>query len=178
MTLKKVCSAGMALALAAGLLAGTASAHHGQGGHCRQTWKSQISVCTVEDCCETGRHLHNGVIYAGRGLEKTAPESEVRIAVCPLEGCTQTGRHIHEGVSYCGYAHADGYCDGTCQVALCPLEDCGETGLHTHGETHYCGYAHTCGYCDGTCQAGSPVYSEPAESVPVCGGHHHGGHHH
>lgn len=169
MSVKKVFVMGAALAMTVGLLAGTASAHHGQGGGCRQSWKCSIPACTVEDCHEAGRHIHDGVVYTGSGLEKTR-----QIALCPMEGCEETGRHVHDGITYCGYAHGCGYCDGSCQIALCPVEGCEETGRHVHDGIAYCGYAHTGGWCDGS---GSCQASTSNGCVPVYGGHHHGRHH-
>ena len=161
---RKAAAAAATLAVAAGLMAGTAFAHHGWGGHSR-SWKSQITPCTVEDCAETGRHLHGSTVYAGSGLEKVQ-----QIALCPLEGCTETGRHVHEGVTYCGYGHGGGYCDGSCQIGLCPVEGCAETGRHVHDGTTYCGYGHGVGYCDGSCWGNTA-------DVPAFGGHHRGCHH-
>lgn len=130
MSVKKVFVMGAALAMTVGLLAGTASAHHGQGGGCRQSWKCSIPACTVEDCHEAGRHVHDGVVYTGSGLEKTR-----QIALCPVEGCEETGRHIHDGITYCGYAHGCGYCDGSCQAST--SGGCEPVyGGHHHGHHH------------------------------------------
>ena len=161
---RKTAAAAAALAVAAGLMAGTALAHHGRGGACG-SWKASVSVCTVEGCHETGRHTHSGTVYAGQGLEKSR-----QIALCPLEGCTEEGRHVHEGVTYCGYGHGGGYCDGSCQIGLCPVEGCAETGRHVHDGTTYCGYGHGNGYCDGSCWGNTT-------DVPAFGGHHRGCHH-
>ena len=37
---------------------------HGHGHH-RQTSNTYIHVCTIEDCTESGYHLHDGVTYCG-----------------------------------------------------------------------------------------------------------------
>ncbi len=136
-----------------------------------------VPVCTVADCTENGRHLHNNVLYCGAEHTGSACDGScLTHALCTVEGCTVAGQHVHDGVLYCGAEHAGGVCDGSCQTyALCPVEGCTTAGQHQHDSVTYCGSAHGCGYCDGACQtvrqgAGQTAY-------PSGRGHHHGGHH-
>lgn len=56
------------LALAVLTLPVSAHGHHGGGCHGRPSQPSKpvtVTVCTVEGCTQTGRHVHNGVTYCG-----------------------------------------------------------------------------------------------------------------
>lgn len=63
MRLKKLLTAVALAATVSVLLVMPVSAHH---GHRRQAdIDNRCPVCTVEDCTEEGRHLHDGVYYCG-----------------------------------------------------------------------------------------------------------------
>lgn len=96
--------------------------HGGKGG------QTQVTVCTVKDCTQPGRHVHNGVIYCGYAHTAGVCDGKC-LALCPVESCTLTGRHVHNGTTYCGSCHEAGFCDGSCSA--------GNTGGHHHGGRHH-----------------------------------------
>lgn len=81
----------------------------------RQTKVSCYPTCTVEDCTENGRHMHDGEYYCGYDHEGGYCDGTC-YPVCTVEDCTEKGRHAHDGEYYCGYDHESGYCDGSCTV--------------------------------------------------------------
>ena len=58
-TLTLVLTCVLALALMVPALA------HGHGHHGGRRGQTQVTVCTVDGCETTGRHVHNGVTYCG-----------------------------------------------------------------------------------------------------------------
>ena len=88
MKLKKI----LLCALAAALLTLPVSAHGHHGGcHSRPVRPSRpavsatVTVCQVEGCTKTGRHVHNGVTYCGYPHESGVCDNNCR-ALCPLVG--------------------------------------------------------------------------------------------
>lgn len=63
MRLGKLLTAAAAAAMVSVLLVMPVSAHHGH--HRQAAADTGCPVCTVEDCTEEGRHLHDGEYYCG-----------------------------------------------------------------------------------------------------------------
>lgn len=83
-----------ALALSAVMLTAmplTVFAH----GHSHGTDSSAAcnSLCSVENCNETGNHQHDGVTYSGHYIGDGHDYHQA----CTTEGCTRTGCHEHNG---------------------------------------------------------------------------------
>lgn len=106
--------------------AGAQGCHGGRGHHgeYRQNVQTTVTVCPYEDCTQTGRHTHDGVIYCGYGHGSSVCDGTC-LALCPYEDCTQAGRHTHDGVGYCGADHDCGYCDNSCTVRASHRHGCG-----------------------------------------------------
>jgi hypothetical protein len=69
----------------------TAFAHGHQGGK-----TAAYTVCTVESCVKTGRHIHSGVYYAAHYYG----DSHNYHDYCAVADCTLAGYHEHDG-AYC-----------------------------------------------------------------------------
>ncbi len=136
MWIKKLFACGAAGILLAGSIVVPVSAH----GHHRQAEDIDkiCSLCTIEDCTETGYHIHDDITYCGYDHEcGYCDGSCATIEVCPVEDCTKTGRHTHDGETYCGYNHTDGYCDNSCtRQSVC------ETSSRSVG--HHSGHHNRC----------------------------------
>lgn len=63
MRLRKLFTAAAAAVLVSVLFVMPVSAHHGH--HRQAAADTGCPVCTVEDCTEEGRHLHDGEYYCG-----------------------------------------------------------------------------------------------------------------
>lgn len=114
---KKKLAVGLLCAVLAAALAVPAYACGGHGHHrARQVYQTQISLCSVEDCALSGRHIHDGTVYCGFA-HTDGYCSGACCALCPVEGCELTGRHVHDSVTYCGGGHEAGFCGGGCAVS-------------------------------------------------------------
>lgn len=177
MWFRKLCLCGATGILLAGLSVTPVSAH---GHHNQSNSAAKIcSLCTFEDCTETGYHTHNDQAYCGYDHSCGYCDGSCGVVeVCSVNGCKETGYHTHDSHTYCGYDHEHGYCDGSCGViAVCPVEDCTKTGRHTHDGETYCGYQHTDGYCDNSCaKQCESVTSTTKQSCGHRSGHHSGHH--
>lgn len=136
MWVKKLFACGAVGILLAGSLVAPVSAH----GHHRQAEVTDkiCSLCTVEDCTETGYHIHDSQVYCGYDHACGYCDGSCGvIEVCTVKGCTETGRHTHDGQNYCGYDHTNGYCDGSC-VKQSGSESSSQSGHHSgnHGRHH------------------------------------------
>lgn len=104
-----------------------AEAHHGNGGH-RQG--RNAPQCTIDNCVETGSHMHDSNTYSGH------------ISYCTVSGCTEGKVHEHDGVTY-----------GRC-LNQCGVDDCSVSENHVHDGNAYCGNHNSGTWTNSNCGKG------------------------
>ncbi|WP_312643136.1 hypothetical protein [Hydrogenoanaerobacterium sp.] len=63
------------------------------------------ALCSVQDCSQTGSHVHDKTTYAGH----YTGDGHDYHQICTVKNCTKTGSHTHNGVECLPHSSGDGH---------------------------------------------------------------------